>query len=135
MKPTARLQPILDWLVTEMSLNGEPVPKELGSARRWRSLTFVQRPKWTEATLGRLDSTIESYRFVVEGDQLLLKEMSWDEDLSGVKLVSALTFRREGDKQLFIEGEMDGARLKATLTFKPQSAFKLLNGQVRLIRK
>lgn len=123
------------WSVTEMSLNGTPVPAEVGSAQRWRSLTLVQRPKWTEATLGRLDSSNESYRFVVEGDQLLLKEMSWEEDLSGVKLVSALTYRRAGDSALVIEGELDGARLQATLKFMPQSDFKLLNGQIGLVRK
>ena len=61
--------------------------------------------------------------------------MSWDEDLSGVKRVGALGYRKTEDGVMQVEGELAGSQMQAKLIFKPQSAFNLLNGDVGLIRK
>lgn len=122
------------WSVDSMSRDGETLPSMLGSKTRWRSINFDHRPKWTEATIGMLDSSQARYRFVVQGDKILLKEMSFEEDLSGVKQVGELTYKRAPDQVMSIQGEVEGAKIEATLRYMPQTSFKLLNGHVGLIR-
>ena len=123
------------WSVDTQSVDGESELSKVPPEKQWRSITFMHRPKWTEATIGRRDSSHESYRFFVDGDQIILTEMSWDEDLSGVKRVGALGYRKTEDGVMQVEGELAGSQMQAKLIFKPQSAFNLLNGDVGLIRK
>lgn len=128
------------WSVTSMSRDGEHIPPTLGSKDRWRSVTFYQRPQWAEATIGTLDSAHTKYRLIVKEDHIMLKEMSFEEELDQIKLIGDLTYKSlsaEGDKNarvIMVRGQVSGSEIQATLRFTPQASFKLLNGYVGLIR-
>ena len=122
------------WSVSSMSKDGKVVSPLVGSQERWRSISFQHRPKWTESTIAKLDSSHSSYRFMITGDQLLIKEMSFDDDLGKVKLVGQFTYKISPDKVMSLEGEMTGSKLQLTLKHTPRASFPLLNGFVGLVR-
>ena len=104
------------WEVREFRRDGVELPPVVTDGSRWRLLTIVNRPDWSQAVVTHMKGVNGRWRLAVkDGGVLELREMTVaaGEDPANARLVGTLEAVREGERTLRVGGELDGVRVEA----------------------
>jgi len=116
------------WEVLEFRRDGVELAPVVTDGKRWRYLTLIDRPEWTQAVVTHMKGVNGRWRMTAKDGVLELREMTAaaGDDATKARLAGSLTAVREGEKGLRVSGDLEGVRVEALCERRDPQDFLLL---------
>jgi len=117
------------WEVRELRRDGAEMPPVVTDAVRWRHLTVIDRPEWSQVIATPMKGVPDRWRLAKrEGGVLELRAMTVaaGDDASKAELLGTLTAVREGERVLRVAGSVEGVRIEAVCDLLDAREFPLM---------
>lgn len=117
------------WEVVEFRRDGVDLAPIVTDEKRWRYLTLVDRPEWSQAIVTHMKGVNARWRLEVKDGALELRDMTVAAGDAPEKapLAGTLAYVREGEKGLRVTGEVAGVRVEAVCERREPKDFLLIN--------